>query len=177
MKMKSGCLVVLCSCLLAGCSGHRYGFPFGKQETNVDDLVRFQADFAHRTPASRSRECQSLRKRQLQSPQARWVLQLMLGRALSEACGDPAKLLRAYENLVRQDAFDRSVAGMAAYQAEVLKHLRYRPGKESAADRKAVGKEAPPARQDDAELLREKLEAIRSIEKRMDDRSSGQRAR
>lgn len=181
--MKFGGLVLLCSFLLGGCAGHRFGFPSGTrgdESPNVGELVNFQVDFAAKSPADRVKECRALRKKQGAKPEARWLLRLMIGRALSEGCGEPAALLRAYDALAGQRSLEQPVAGMAAYQAEVLKRVG-RPARQAVpTGRKSrdetvqpAGKDkaepTPPAAKDEAKLLREKLDAIRSMEKKMDE--------
>lgn len=173
--MKHHPLLALCSCLLAGCAGNFYDFPlhtYGRESPSVGELIDFQSDFAHKSPASRSEECRTLSQRQRETPHARWILRLMLGRALSEACGDVAKLLRAYDNLTARNVLDQPVAGMAAYQAEILRRVGTGGRKGSIADRKTKSEPTLKTGKDESKLLREKIEAIRSIEKKMDEQST-----
>ncbi|QSA97714.1 hypothetical protein [Methylococcus sp. EFPC2] len=176
--MKSAIPLLLCTSLLAGCAGNQYGFPvqqFGTSGPNVGELIDFQRDFAARSATARAEECRWLSQRQKETPQASWLLRLMMGRALSDNCGDTSRLLSAYEDLARQNTLDAPVAGMAAYQAEILKRLGSgSSGRRAAAsERRATKGEAEPkASKDETKLLREKLEAIRSLEKKMDEDSA-----
>jgi len=151
--------------LLAACGGHYYdrGSSGG---VDIDDLLEFQADFAHKSPAARADECRWLVKRQQQSPQLEWTLRLMIGRPLSESCGDPGRLLRSYESLSSRQRMDRHSEGLGDYQARLLQRLGYGVRRDNA---EHADKNAAKTAKDDPKLLREKLEAIRAIEREMDE--------
>jgi len=164
--------------LLGGCADHYYAFPgrfgqsaYGGPGLDLEGLLRFQSDFAHKSASARAEECRWLLKRQQDTPQPGWALRLMIGRTLSESCGDPGKLVRAYESQADASRVDQRVTWMAAYQAEVLKRLSSLGRKATVTERKAKGEAAPPAKadKDESKLLKEKLEAIRSMERTLDE--------
>lgn len=177
--MKSFTLIsfVLFSSLLTGCAGNYYGFPgrsYGNESLDIHELLRYQADFANKSAASRTEECRWLLKRQQETPQVGWALRLMIGRVLSDSCGDPAKLVHTYETLADRNMPEQRVAWMASYQAEVLKRIGNLSRKAAVAERKQPTQKSG---KDESKLLREKLEAIRSIEKKMDENISDENQR
>lgn len=155
--------------LLSACGGGYYDYPgrYGSAGVDADDLLAFQADFAHKSPAARAEECRWLAKRQQQSAQLDWTLRLMIGRPLSEACGDPGRLVRSYESLSARQRLDRRAAGLGDYQAKVLQRLGYAGRREGGTEH--TDKNAAKSGKDESKLLREKLEAIRAIERGMDE--------
>jgi hypothetical protein len=164
--------------LLGGCADRHYAFPghfgqsaYGGPSLDLEGLLRFQSDFAHKSQQARAEECRWLLRRQQETPQPGWALRLMIGRTLSESCGDPAKLIRAYESQTDVNRVDQRVTWMAAYQAEVLKRLGGHGRKATVTERKTKGEAAPPAKadKDESKLLKEKLEAIRSMERSLDE--------
>jgi hypothetical protein len=168
--MKSVILFLLIL-LLPGCGGGYYGpgRSYGGGSVDVDDLVQFQSSFADKSPSARAEECRRMLRYQQQSPQPGWALRLMIGRPLSEACGEPGRLVRSYESLRSKRYLGRGAEGMGNYYAKLLQRLNVAGGARSEPTSRA-GK-------DDAKLLREKLEAIRAIEKEMDERNAGDSAR
>ncbi|NJD05519.1 MAG: hypothetical protein FIA97_03345 [Methylococcaceae bacterium] len=156
--------------LLSACGGGYYGgSPSRYSGVDADDLLAFQADFAHKSAAARAEECRWLVKRQQQSPQLDWTLRLMIGRPLSESCGDPGRLVRAYESLSARQHLDRRAEGLGDYQAKVLQRLGYGGRRTDAAAERTEKSTAKGNGKDDPKLLREKLEAIRAIERDMDE--------
>jgi hypothetical protein len=155
--------------LLSACGGGYYDYPgrYGGGGVDIDDLLAFQADFARKSAAARAEECRWLVKRQQASPQLEWTLRLMIGRPLSESCGDPGRLVRSYESLSARHRLDRRSEGLGDYQAKVLQRLNYGGRREAAADH--ADKNTAKGGKDESKLLREKLEAIRAIERGMDE--------
>jgi hypothetical protein len=154
--------------LLTGCGGGYYlSSPSGGGSVDVEELLTFQSAFASKSPADRGEECRALLKRQQQSPQTGWVLRLMIGRLLSDSCGDPGRLVRSYDSLKSRSYLDRGVVAMGDYHSKVLQRLSYLGRKDASADKEPKGQSA--SGKDESKLLREKLEAIRTIEKEMDE--------
>lgn len=181
MKPYSLVFLVLLSAIFGGCAEKYYGFPnryYGAERPDVDELLHFQADFAGKSPNARAEECRWLLKRQQETPQLGWTMRLMMGRTLSDSCGEPTKLIRTYEALADKIVPDQRITWMATYHAEVLKRSGTPTRKASGtSDRKQKTDTPQNPGKDDSKLLREKLEAIRSIEKKMDENSSDETQR
>lgn len=167
--MKPVTYLLLLLSLLTGCGGNYYGSNSGYgggDSVDVDDLLEFQASFADKSPSVRADECRRMLKQQQQSAQPGSTLRLMIGRPLSEACGDPGRLVRSYESLRSKRYLGRATEGFGNYQSKVLQRM-------AGADR--AGSRAGNAQKqgkDESRVLREKLEAIRNIEKELDQRNS-----
>ena len=167
--------------LLAGCAEfypnrpyipyHRgYQDPYARSD--IDELLRFGEDFAKSTGPARADQCRQLLKREQDGSDAGVQLHLMIGRVLSESCGDIPKLLKALDAIPPERLADTRVRSLVAFNMAALKRL----GSVSANKRVMVEdrkqKAARPVaevKNEDARILREKLEAIRAIEKNMDE--------
>lgn len=146
------------------------------ERTDIDELLRFGGDFAKRTAASREDECRWLLRRKQEKPGAGLDLHLLFGRLLSDACGDIPPLLNALAALPPTAIPDERSKRLALMQTETLKRLQSASRPTGTAKKRVViirkQKTAPcPAapNQDEARILREKLDAIRSIEKDLDE--------
>lgn len=138
--------------------------------TDLDELLRFGADFTKKTESSRAEECRFLLKHQQESPGVGLQLHLMMGRVLSEACGDIPNILRSVESIPRARLPDKRVQQLVAIQTEALRRLGWGAKKLAPAERKQNATHpAPEANDDDARVLRKKLEDIRGIEKNLDE--------
>lgn len=144
------------------------------RSSEFDDLLAFGAEMAEMTPAKRAELCKSLVK----ASDPRIPLKLMIGRLLSSHCGSIPKIISRVKAL---ELNDERLQQLVAIDSEALLNLlSQRKKPTTASERKSKSavavepatKESPSAK-DEAQLLREKLEAIRSIEKQMDESSEG----
>lgn len=146
-------------------------------QSGIDELLAFGASMAGMPVQERADLCQSLINAQKLSPSDGKQLHLMVGRLLSDACGDIPGLLTDIEAVRPAYANDERVQRLIAIHVKALQRIQYhaqkcQPPQPKARKRKpaAETKEtAPEPEKDEARLLREKLEAIRSIEKQMDE--------
>lgn len=168
-EMKSRILILCLLMSLGGCGGNYYSRDryYGSDSVDVDDLLRFQASFADKSPVARAEECRRMLKYQKQSPKPDWILRLMIGRPLSESCGEPAWLVRKFEALRSKRYLGRMTEGLANYQIKVLQRL-------CSSGRTEKDETTIKPSKNDAKLLRDKLEAIRTMEKAMDERKAGE---
>jgi len=166
--------------LLAGCAdlntgwyGHsdRYDDPY--VQSDFDELLTFGANMANIPPSSRAKVCRTLLKRQRDSRGAGIQLHLMVGRLLSDACGEIPRILDGVNAIHLTDG---RMQKLVSIHTETLKRLNNQSRKSGSAERKqkTVQNELEPkastgSKQDENRLLREKLEAIRSMEKHLDE--------
>jgi len=151
------------------------GFQDAYARSDIDELLRFGADFAKKTGASRAEQCRQLLGREQDASSVGVQLHLMMGRVLSEACGDIPKLLRSLDAIPPGRLPDGRVQSLVVFHTEALKRLNNLSRKQAAVERKQ--KTVHPtadSKNDDARILREKLEAIRAIEKNMDETGGGE---
>ena len=133
---------------------------------------------ANMSEASRSELCKSLLDSQKTSTSSDVQLQLMVGRLLSDACGDIPKILEGIDAIKPRYIFDENLQRFITLHAQVLTHMQKQAIKlnniehdqqkvKSMLDVKGVKKK-------ETRLLREKLEAIRSMEKQLDESSNNE---
>jgi len=172
--------------LLAGCaefnsgwnayspSYSRYNDPYS--QSDFDELLSFGATLANISPSSRAETCRTLLKRQKDSRSSLEGIQLhlMIGRLLSDACGDIPRILNGVASISGRLSDDR-MRKLVAIHTEALKRLSTQPKRLGSVERKHKTSPTEPdaqettgAKKDENRLLREKLEAIRSMEKQMD---------
>lgn len=188
--MRSAALAALS--LLAGCTQYDTGW-FGRPSlartgdyyarADLDELLRFGADLARKSGSARAEECRRLLKRQRETPGVGVQLHLMSGRLLSESCGDARRIVDAVNSIPAGSLPDARVQWLVAAQTATLKRLGGTSKRIAAAERlerkqKQRAPEAqrapdsprvPESQKDEARVLREKLEAIRSIERKLDE--------
>ncbi|HYE36448.1 hypothetical protein [Methylocaldum sp.] len=175
--------------VLTGCAEYYADWPRASYYTpsydaysrsDIDELLGFGAAFANKTGASRAEECRRLLKHYQRNPDVGVRLHLLIARTLSEACGDTTKILASIGAIPPNRMPDGRVQNLVAIQMETLKRAGSLSRRSAATDRKSDRKQAtvcapdskpvyktdPPT--DEAKILREKLEAIRAIEKSMD---------
>lgn len=149
-------------------------------EPPIDDLLAFGASMTTMPDNSRADLCISLINSQKSSALNSVQLQLMVGRLLSNACGDISKIVEDVEAIKSKYSSDDRLQRLITINLEALKRLHTLENKKRAELRKTKKTKTttktkdnidPP--QNEAELLREKLEAIRSIEKQMDENIEG----
>lgn len=173
--------------ILAGCAGldanQRQPLPECVNTTpppsEFDELFAFQAGMAEIPAASRTEICRTLLQSQKQAPDFTVQLKLIAGRVLSDSCGDLAKTLEAVANLPPEKLGDQRLRRFVAVNKETLAHMLELSKKLGSLERKQKklrnvfdNKDANATpRSDDttSTLLREKLDAIRSMEKQLDE--------
>lgn len=173
--------------LLAGCAGldanRREPLPecvnTTPPRTDFDELFAFQAGMAEIPAASRTEICRILLQNQKQSPDVMVQLKLIAGRVLSDSCGDLSKTLEAVANLPPEKLTDENLRRFIAINKETLAHMLELSKKLGSLERKQKklrnvldNKDANATPKNDdstSTLLREKLDAIRSMEKQLDE--------
>jgi len=176
--------------LLTGCAEFNSGFGSGNGDSNpyndpyarsdFDELLAFGANMANIPPSSRAEVCGLLIKRQKDSPGAGIQLHLLVGRLLSDTCGDISGILSGMSAIPPGSLTDEKVQKLVAINTETLKRMNSATRKLGSLEhkRKTVqsvleSKDVSRSKKNEARLLREKLEAIRSMEKQMDERDDG----
>jgi hypothetical protein len=175
-------LAVAALASLTGCadfySHSRYyeGSYDAYERADIDELLKFGGDFANQSASFRAEECRRLLKRDKKSPAAGITLHLLLGRVLSDACGDIPKVLKSVAAIPPSSLRNDRVERLVAFSTEALKRMAYSQPKSfaPATGKKSKGGGEGDYRSDDAKLLREKLDAIRSIEKNLDENERSQ---
>jgi len=166
--------------LLTGCaqlySGYsdRYNDPYA--QSDFDELLAFGANMSKIPASSRADVCHTLLKRQKNPPGAGVHLHLMVGRLLSDACGDIPKILNGVNSIPPGSLTDERMQRFVAIHTEALKRLQNVSRKLGSLERKQKtvqsvleSKDTDGSKKNEAQLLREKLEAIRSMEKHLDE--------
>jgi len=171
--------------VLAGCaefSPDRYRASYytpshdAYSRSDIDELLGFGAAFANKTGTARAEECRRMLKHYQNNPDVGVRLHLLIGRTLSETCGDTTKILASVGAIPPDRMPDGRVQNLVAIHMETLKRARSLPRKPAATERKPATACVPDSKPgyktdsptDEARILREKLEAIRAIEKSMD---------
>jgi len=122
--------------------------------------------------------CRSLLKRQKGMPNIDTQVQILVGRLFSEVCGDAPKILESVAANPNFDQFDEPSQKLIAVYSSILKRMQLFSKKLAVLERKqkslqnnADGKNSkiPKSSQEESQLLRDKLEAIRSMEKQLDE--------
>jgi hypothetical protein len=158
----------------------RYNDPYA--QSDFDELLAFGANMAKISPSSRADVCHTLLKRQKNPPGAGINLHLMVGRLLSDACGDIPKILSGVNAIPPGNMPDERMQRFVALHTEALKRLQNVSRKVGTLERKQKSvqsvldskdtnesKDTAGSKKDETRLLREKLEAIRSMEKHLDE--------
>ena len=169
--------------LLAGCAqfnpggdadSDRYVDPY--TQSDFDELLTFGANMAKIPPASRAEVCRTLLKRQKNPLGAGVQLHLMVGRLLSDTCGNIPRILDGVDSIPPGSLPDERMQKLVAIDTEALKRLQSVSKKISSLERKQKtvqsvleSKDANVSKKNETRLLREKLEAIRSMEKHLDE--------
>lgn len=148
-----------------------------KVASKFDKLLAFAHDTSNMPSAARTVLCHNLIKHQQESSDNDTLLQLAVGRTLSDACGDIGKLLDQVNAIPPSELEDEPLRQFVSLQQEVLKNMlgvskklnnleKKKKKKPSSSD----NRDAEPVN-DETRLLREKLDAIRSMEKQLDGTS------
>lgn len=155
--------------------------PDAYTSSNVDKLLDFGASMSEMSQASKSDLCKSLLSTQGLLYSDDIQLQLMVGRLLSDDCGNIPKLLEGIQAINPIYRSDERLQKLIAIDTQVLLRIHNQSKKIAATKQKS--KKLKPAQEskesvsetnpNETHLLREKLEAIRSLEKKMDESSEG----
>jgi hypothetical protein len=155
----------------------RYNAPY--TQSDLDELLSFGANMANLPASSRVKVCRLLLKRQ-NEPEPGIQLHLMIGRLLTDACGEIPKILDRVASIPAAKLFDQRVQRLVSIHMETLKRMKnvsrragtwkgqqkpFQPALES--------NDSKESKSDENHLLREKLEAIRSMEKQLDESGDG----
>jgi len=145
-------------------------------QSDFDELLAFGANMANIPPSSRTKVCLLLLKRQNNSPGVGIQLHLMVGRLLSDACGEIPKILDGVGSIPYASLSDERMQKLIAIDKETLKRMQPVSKKSGSVERKSKkaqsvpeSKETKSSDNNETRLLREKLEAIRSMEKHLDE--------
>lgn len=173
--------------LLTGCADFNSGWngypdtyndPYA--QSDFDELLAFGSNMAKISSSSRTEVCRTLLKRQKNPPGAGIHLHLMVGRLLSDSCGDISRILNGISSIPPGSLRDERMQRLVAIHTEALKHLQNMSRKTGTLGRKqksvqsvTESKETDGSGKNETRLLREKLEAIRSMEKQLDESSDG----
>ncbi|MCQ8119315.1 hypothetical protein [Methylomonas rosea] len=148
--------------------------------SDIDELLDFGNNLVNMTTASRTETCRSLVKRQKDEPEIGVLLHLMVGRLLSDACGDIPKILDEIAGIPPSSLSDERMRHLVAINTEALKRINSASKRLGSLERKQKTvqnvletKDATGSKKEESRLLREKLEAIRSMEKQLDETSEG----
>lgn len=148
--------------------------------SDLDELLEFGNNLATMSAGSRTETCRSLLKKQRDEPEVGVLLHLMVGRLLSDSCGDIPKLLDDIAGIPPAGLADERMRHLVAINSDALKRINSNAKKLAALERKQKTvqnvleiKDTAGSKKEDSRLLREKLEAIRSMEKQLDETSDG----
>lgn len=144
-----------------------------KNQPSIDALLAFGASMAKMSKTAQSELCKSLLDNQQNSPSDEVKLHLMIGRLLSDSCGDIPKLLEDINALKPHLAGDENLQRLIALHTYVLAEIQTQESKIGNMEHnqrkvKAI-LDAKGVKKKENRLLREKLEAIRSLEKQLDE--------
>jgi hypothetical protein len=146
-------------------------------QSDLDELLTFGGNMARSSTAARNEICRFLLKNQSTSPDSKVQLQLMIGRLLSDSCGDIPKILDGISTIPTEFLSGERMQNMVIIQTEALKRLLPAlkkpvtpPERKQKSDKPGLElKETTETKKTETDLLREKLEAIRSMEKHLDE--------
>jgi len=183
--------------LLAGCAEFTSSWngdsgshvdPYAKSD--FDELLAFGANMANMPPLPRSEVCSTLLKRQKDTPGAGVELHRMVGRLFSDSCGDIPGILKGVDSIPPGSLSDEGVQKLVSIYTEALKRLqsvskkldslesknktlrsRLESKKVSGSKKNTTKSKSnvDESNNNETQLLREKLEAIRSMEKHLDE--------
>jgi len=157
---------------------------------DIDELLSFGADMVGKTSAERAVACRTLLSRRKEAALTGVQLHLLAGRLLSDACGDIPAILEGVEAIPTDSLPDDHVRRLVSQQTETLKRLQSLskklallerkqksaqslPTSKSAKSTNKAKSEAEAPKEVEAQRLRDKLEAIRAMEKKLDESGGG----
>jgi hypothetical protein len=131
--------------------------------------------------AARVELCRSLLKHQKEVSSTEISVQLLIARMFSESCGDISKILDGVASVSNGNQYDVQSQKLIGIYAEILKRMQSSSKKLAALERKqkslqtlldSKGNKSSGA-SNDSRLLRDKLDAIRNMEKQLDETVEG----
>jgi len=153
------------------------------EKSQFDELLDFAANFAGMPATPRTETCRALLKNQKEHPGPQIQLRLLVGRLYSDNCGEISKILEGVAALPAETVAEDRLQKLVTTYKEALKRMMTSAKKinvlerkqkavetESALEPKPVAKEP---KNGESSLLRDKLEAIRSMEKQLDEKKDG----
>ena len=152
----------------------RYNDPYA--QSDFDELLAFGDNMSRISPSARAKICRTLMKRHNSSSSHAGIqLHLMVGRLLSDACGDISRILYEVRSIPPRNLSDTRMQRLVAIHTEALKRMQhgqrrvvYSECRQKPAHTVVGPKESNGSKNSENRLLREKLEAIRSMEKELD---------
>jgi hypothetical protein len=170
--------------LITGCtqlgSGFRGGFlnnyndPYTRSD--YDELLVFGDNMTNMSASSRAEVCRSLTRRQKESHDPGIQLHLMVGRLLSDSCGSIPKILKGVDTIPPGYLSDSRLRRFVSINTEALKRMNNGARRSGSVDSRQKKSQTASesngsrgSKKDENRLLREKLEAIRSMEKQLDE--------
>jgi hypothetical protein len=170
-------LLAGCAEFNAGWNGHSapsYNDPYA--QSDFDELLAFGANMSKISSSARTDICRILLKRQKNPPGPGIHLHLLVGRLFSDSCGDIPKILSEVGTLPPGSLYDERMQRLVSIHTEALKRLQSASRKAGTLERKQKpaqsvvdSKDTNGSKKDETRLLREKLDAIRSMEKQLDE--------
>lgn len=147
-------------------------------QSAIDELLTFAANMAKLSESSRAEQCKSLLDTRQKAKNDTVQLHLLVGRLLSEACGDIPQRLEEIKHLKAVYAADTNLQKLIILHEQVLINMHNQSQKLATIEHRRQKtksnletKEALESKDNETRLLREKLEAIRSMEKQLDESS------
>ncbi len=167
--------------------------PKPPEKSQFDELLDFAANMAGMPAAPRLETCRTLLKNQKEHPGPQIQLRLLVGRLYSDNCGEIAKILDGVAAIPANALSDERLNKLVASYREALKRMVTSTKKsninvverkpkavektveknvevETAPEPKVVAKEPKGS---ESSLLRNKLEALRTMEKQLDEKRDG----
>lgn len=149
-----------------------------KPASKFDQLLAFAVDTSKMPPPARAELCRGLVKRQKDTPDSNTLMQILVARTLSDSCGEIGKLLDQATAIPAAAYDDDQLRQFIGLQQEVLRNLQFMSKRLNSLEKKkkkllgVTDKELTENNPDETRLLREKLDAIRTMEKQLDSGSS-----
>lgn len=146
---------------------------------SVDKLLDFGARMSAMPDSEKIELCQSLLTTHQLLSSDDVQLQLMVGRLLCDACGDIPKILEGVKAISPNYGFDEKLQKFISIHSQTLRRIHNQAIKPIAIKQKTKKSKSLTESKENTEkptenhLLREKLEAIRSMEKQLDESLEG----
>lgn len=178
LKILLSITVLLSGCaeLSPGWNRYRPNYPNSASQLDFDELLTFGNNLANSTSSARTKICRTLLKHQKATRDPSVTLHLMVARLLSDSCGDITRLIEDVRAIPTSSLPDTRFEKLIAIDVETLKRMNGQTKKTVSLEcrqksNSAVGmpKNSHGNNKSENNLLREKLEAIRAMEKKMDE--------
>lgn len=143
-------------------------------QSDLEILLDFGANLSGLSASARAENCSAWLKRHKENPGFEALTHLLVGRLYADECGDIAKLVDDVRNLPADSLADSRLRNFVTLtmdsllsQQELSKKLQTLERKQKKA--KIIVEKNTSDKKPDASLLRDKLEAIRAMEKQLDE--------